>query len=176
MRQLRVGNEAGEQRADLGHAGLVVRREERGAVGADDVLTHKLGEVGDLVRRGLDRLAVNDAGHERAALVAHHVRAHAGSGGVRRGVDVGAEQQRRALLGAGRGGQGARDVGVLVHGDVHAADLAELVAQVARHLVLARRGRSDVHVVRVGLGINLHIAHEALKNVGHGASFDGFLA
>ena len=98
VRQLGICHEPGEKRADLRNAGLVVGGEERGAVRADDVLTNKLREVGDLFGRGLHRLAVNNAGHERAALVVNHVRTHAGSGGVGRGVDVGAEQKRRALL------------------------------------------------------------------------------
>ena len=88
VRDARVLEEACRQRADFGDAGLVVRTEERRAVGAHDVLAGKVREIRHLLGRGLDGLAVNDARHEAAALVAHHVRAHAQRGGVGRGVKV----------------------------------------------------------------------------------------
>ena len=82
------------------------------------------------------------------------------------GVQVRAKHQRGSRLGTLGCGEGAGDVGVLVNGDVGAAQRLELFAQVASHLVLSRRGRSDGVVVGVGLGVNLHVTHEALGNIG----------
>ena len=94
VQDARVLEETSRQRADLCNAGLVVRTEERRAVGAHDVLAHKAREIRHLLGRGLDDLAVNDARHKVAALVAHHVRAHAQGGGVGRGVKVRAQTER----------------------------------------------------------------------------------
>ena len=82
------------------------------------------------------------------------------------GVQVRAKHQRGSRLGALGCGEGAGDVGVLVDGDVGAAQRLELLAQVASHLVLSRRGRGDGVVVGVGLGVNLHVAHKALGDIG----------
>ncbi len=167
VRKLGICHQAGEKGTDLGHAGLVVCREKRGAVRAHDVLAHKLGEVRHLIGGRLDADTVHDTGDQRAALVVHDVRLHAGGRRVGSRVDVRAQHERRGLLGAGRGGQGRRHIGVLVHGHVHAANGGQLLAQHARHLVLARgRGRLGL-VLFVGLGIYLHVAHEALKNITH---------
>ena len=76
-----------------------------------------------------------------------------------------AEHEGRRRLGARGGGQGARDVGVLVGRHVNAADGPEVVREDARHVVLARRGGGDVHVGRVGLGVHLDITQEPLEHV-----------
>ena len=112
-------------------------------------------------------LAVNDARHEAAALVAHHVRAHAQGGGVGRGVKVRAQAEGREVLGASGGGNGTQHVGVLVHTHVLAAHGGKLIRQESRHAVLQRARGHLLLVVRVGGGINLHVAQEALKNVAH---------
>ena len=91
MGQLGVGDQTRQERADLCHAGLVVSREERRAVGAHDVLASELGQVRHLIRRGLDGLVVDDAGHQRATLVVDDVGLDAGGRGVLGGVEVGAE-------------------------------------------------------------------------------------
>ena len=141
--------ETSKERADLRDARLVVSREERGAVGADDVLPDELLEVGNLLGRGLDRLAVHDARDERTSLVVHDMRPDASRGSVERRVDVRAEHERGVLLGTGRRGKGARDVGVVVDLDVRAAEGAKLVSQHARHVVLGRRRGSLGLVVGV---------------------------
>ena len=60
-----------QERANLRHTRLVVSGEQRRAVGADDVLTNVLLEIGNLLRGGLYRLAAHDARYERTSLVVH---------------------------------------------------------------------------------------------------------
>ena len=164
--ELGVVAQALEQRADLSHTGLIVCGKQRGAVGANDVHAHKILEVRDLLLSGSDGLAVDDAGNQVTALVVDDVRLDARGGCVDDGVQVRAKHQRGSRLGALGCGEGAGDVGVLVDVDVGAAQRLELFAQVASHLVLSRRGRRDGVVVGVGLGVNLHVAHEALGDIG----------
>ena len=164
--ELGVVAQALEQRANLSHTSLIVSGKQRGTVGANDVHAHKILEVRDLLLSGSDSLAVNDAGHQVTALVVDDVRLDSRSGRVDDGIQVRAKHQRRSRLGALGCGEGAGDVGVLVDGDVGAAQRLELFAQVASHLMLSRRGRGDGVVVGVGLGVNLHVAHEALGDIG----------
>ena len=169
--QLGVGDQTRQERADLCHAGLVVSREERRAVGAHDVLALELGQVRYLIRRGLDGLVVDDAGHQRATLVVDDVGLDAGGRGVLGGVEMGAEHERGGVLGALGGGQSAGHVGMLINLHINAANGTQLFSHDLGHLVLSgRRGRLRL-VVRVGLGIYLHVAHEALDDVTHGASW-----
>lgn len=166
MSEFGVVAQALEQRADLSHTGLIVCGKQRGAVGANDVHAHKILEVRDLLLGGSDGLAVNDTGHQVTALVVDDVRLDARGRRVDDGIQVRAKHQRWSRLDALGCGEGAGDVGVLVDGDVGAAQRLELFAQVASHLVLSGRGRRDGVVVGVGLGVNLHVAHEALGDIG----------
>ena len=67
------------------------------------------------------------------------MRLDARGGRVDDGVQVRAKHHRGSRLGALGCGEGAGDVGVLVDGDVGAAQYLELFAQVASHLVLSGR-------------------------------------
>ena len=121
--------------------------------------------------RGLDGLVVDDAGHQRATLVVDDVGLDAGGRGVLGGVEVGAEHEHGGVLGALGGGQSAGHVGMLINLHINAANGTQLFSHDLGHLVLSgRRGRLRL-VVRVGLGIYLHVAHEALDDVTHGASW-----
>ena len=165
MRELRVVAQALEQRTDLSHTGLIISGKQRRTVGANDVHAHKILEVRDLLLGGCDVLAVDDAGNQVTALVVDDVRLDARGGRIDDGIQVRAEHQRGSRLGALRCGEGAGYVGVLVDGDVGATQRLELFTQVASHLVLSRRGRCDGVVLGVGLGVNLHVAHEALGDI-----------
>ena len=158
--------ETRHQRADLRHAGLVVSREERAPVAHDDVLAHELSQVGNLIGGGGDLGAVDDACDQVATLVVDHVGPHACGRGVDRGVDVGAEAQGGKALGTRRGRNRRGDVGVPVHDDVLAAQGAQLLSQNACHVMLCRRGGRLRLVVGIGLGVDLHVAQEALEHVG----------
>ena len=166
MSELRVVAQALEQGADLSHTGLIVSGKQRGAVGANDVHAHEILEVRDLLLGGSDGLAIDDAGDQVTALVVDNVRLDARGRRVDDGVQVRAKHQRGSGLGALGCGEGAGYVGMLVDSDVGAAQRLELFAQVASHLVLSRCGRRDGVVVGVGLGVNLHVAHEALGDIG----------
>lgn len=166
VRELGVVAQALEQRTDLSHTGLIVSGKQRGTVGANDVHAHKILEVRNLLLGGSDGLAVDDAGDQVTALVVDDVRLDARGRRVDYGVQVRAKHQRGSRLGAHGCGEGSGDVGVLVDGDVGAAQRLELFAQVASHLVLSRRGRRYGIVVGVGLRVNLHVAHEALGDIG----------
>ena len=168
--ELRVGQravvvKAGDEGADLGDASLVVGAEQGGAVRADDVLAHELLEVGHLRGGGGDGLARDHAGHEVAALVVDHVRGHALARRIGRRVDVGAQPERGQPLGAGRRGEGAEHVGVLVHAHVLAADRAQLLAENLRHVALSLGGGGAVGMLRVGLRAHADEAHETLGHV-----------
>ena len=139
MRELGVVAQALEQRADLSHTGLIVSGKQRGAVGANDVHAHEILEVRDLLLGGCDGLAVNDAGDQVTALIVDDVRLDARGRRIDDGVQVRAKHQRGSGLGALGCSEGAGDVGVLVNGDVGAAQRLELFAQVASHLVLSGR-------------------------------------
>ena len=164
--KLGVVAQALEQRTNLSHTGLIVSRQQCRAVGANDVHAHKILEVRDLLLGGSDGLAVDDAGDQVTALVVDDVRLDARGRRVDDGVQVRAKHQRGSRLGALGCGEGAGDVGVLIDSDVGAAQRLEFFAQVASHLVLSRRGGCNGVVVGVGLGVNLHVAHEALGDIG----------
>lgn len=166
MSELRVVAQALEQGTDLSHTGLIVSGKQRGAVGANDVHAHEILEVRDLLLGGSDGLAVDDAGDQVTALVVDDVRLDARGRRIDDGVQVRAKHQRGSRLGALGCSEGAGDVGVLVDGDVGAAQRLELFAQVASHLVLSGRGRRYGIVVGVGLGVDLYVAHEALGDIG----------
>ena len=166
MSELRVVAQALEQGADLSHTGLIVSGKQRGAIGANDIHAHEILEVRDLLLGGSDSLAVDDAGDQVTALVVDDVRLDARGRRVDDGVQVRAKHQRGSRLDALGCGEGAGDVGVLVDGDVGAAQHLELFAQVASHLVLSGCGRCDGIVVGVGLGVDLYVAHEALGDIG----------
>ena len=164
--ELGIVAQALEQRTNLSHTGLIVSGKQCGAVGANDVHAHKILEVRDLLLGGCDGLAVNDAGNQVTVLVVDDVRLDTRGRRVDDGIQVRAKHQGRSGLGALGCSEGAGDVGVLVDGDVGAAQRLELFAQVASHLVLSGRGRCDGVVVGVGLGVDLHVAHEALGDIG----------
>ena len=164
--ELGVVAQALEQRTNLSHTGLIVSGKQCGAVGANDVHAHEILEIRDLLLGGSDGLAVDDAGDQVTALVVDDVRLDARGRRVDDGVQVRAKHQRGSRLGALGCGEGAGDVGVLIDGDVGAAQRLELFAQVASHIVLSRRGRRYGIVVGVGLGVDLHVAHEALSDIG----------
>lgn len=86
MGQLRVRRQACEQRHDLGHTGLVVGRQQGGAVAANDIASDELRQVGHLFGRRGYFAAVHDAGNKRPAFVVHDMRFHVLCRCIERGV------------------------------------------------------------------------------------------
>ena len=109
MGQLGVGDQTRQERADLCHAGLVVSR-RRSVEPSEHTMSWpwNLAKVRHLIRRGLDGLVVDDAGHQRATLVVDDVGLDAGGRGVLGSVEVGAEHERGGVLGALGGGRSCR--------------------------------------------------------------------
>ncbi len=77
MRQGGVFRNEGDERHDLGDAGLVVCTQQRGAIGAYELLAHQVVQGGQ--QRGVDgdRLAIDHGAHQVTALVSHNMRLHA---------------------------------------------------------------------------------------------------
>lgn len=169
VRQLRVRRQARDEPHDLGDARLVVGTQERRAVGADEVLAHEPVEHGELVGADGDEGARMLAADEVPARVAHDVRLHAAAGRRFRGVDVRDEPEGGQVLRAGARRDARGHVGMLGDLDVLGAQFAQLVCEHMREVELLR-GRGGL----VGMGVarrrvDLHVAQEALEDVGGGA-------
>ena len=139
MRKLRMLAETFQKRADLGHACFVVGREECTSVGADDVLAHKLLEIGHLRRRRLDACPVHDACNERTSLVVHDMGMDVLRRRIGRRVDMGAEAKCRKVLGTCRRREARRHIGMLVLLGILAPKLLEVMCKHLCHLELGRR-------------------------------------
>ena len=147
---------------DFGKAGLVVGAEQGGAVGGDDVVADLIGERGML--GGADDLAGIARQHDvAAAIVADDLRLDVLAGAVGRGVHMRAETDDRHLLG-GIGGNGRIDVAVLIEMGVAKADRLQFRREQAAQILLLVGGWAGWRG-RVGLGVDDHVAQEAL---GHG--------
>ena len=159
MLDVRIPLQVGDGRHDLGHARLVVRAEQRRAVGGDDVVADLLGEQRQLLGIEHDSLAGK---LDHAAVVALvHLRVDARAGHVRRGVDVRDQPDRGRLLDAR---QRAVDVAVLVEAHVVEPDLLELVTEKPSEVeLLLGRGRGIDAVRR--LGVDPGVAEEAVEHV-----------
>ena len=115
-----LGNEGLGGGQDLRHTGLVVGTQQRGAVGGDEGLALQVfqeGEGGDLHDH-----AGGGQGDVAAIVVLVQDGVHVLTGSVRCGVHVGDKAQRRLVLAAGGGGEGAVDVAVLIYKGVLDAD------------------------------------------------------
>lgn len=110
---------------DDGHAGLVIGAQQRGAVGADQILAHKLGKLREpgrlhddvqfLVEDDIPALIVNDLGLDVL------------SGEIRRGVHMGNEADGRQMLASRRSGNGGVDIARLVHKGIVDAQAMEFL-------------------------------------------------
>src|SRR5699024_8465261 len=101
---------------DLGHAGLVVGPQQGGAVGGDQGLALHAGQEGEVLDP--HHRAGGGQGDVPAVVVLVQDGADVFAGGVGGGVHVGDQAQGGPVLAAGRGGQGAVNIAVLVHGGV----------------------------------------------------------
>ena len=148
VRDLRVFVQTADERHDLGHAGLVVGAEKRGAVGAHQVLAAHVDKLGELFLGHGNGLALNGPAHQVAAFVVHDMRLYARSGRDLGGVEMGDEPECRLVLGARARLNMGGHVAVLVHVHVVRPELAQLIGQQVREVELHRaRG----HLVAVGV-------------------------
>ena len=162
---LRVGLEILHQGHDLGHAGLVVRPQEGGAVGDDQVLPQVL--VQTLVYVGAHGHAqglVEDDGP--AVVVLHDPGPDPRAAGLGGGVHMGDQPQCRGILTARGGGNDGKHVAVLAEAYVLGPDGPKLVRQLSGQRHLARRAGNLIRVLR-GHGINGYIAHKTVNYFRH---------
>ena len=139
---------------DLRHTGLVVGTQQRGAVGGDEGLALQVfqeGEGGDLHDH-----AGGGQGDVAAIVVLVQDGVHVLTGSVRCGVHVGDEAQRRLVLAAGGGGEGAVDVAVLIHKGVLDADGLQILHKDMGQVELPL-GRGMGAGIGVGCGVNAGI-------------------
>ena len=153
---LRVGLEILHQGHDLGHAGLVVRPQEGGAVGDDQVLPQVL--VQTLVYVGAHGHAqglVEDDGP--AVVVLHDPGPDPRAAGLGGGVHMGDQAQGHPLPTLREvGREGPHDVAVPVHTGVLHTQGPELLRQEPGQIPLAL-GAGDLLPPRGGLSVDGHV-------------------
>ncbi len=132
------GDELFHRRHNFGNASLVVRAEQRGAVGYEQHLSAHILHGGELLFRENDAVAELNvlAGIEYLT----GVHALAARGG--RGIHMRDERERSGGLDALRGGKRADGIAAAVHVDVLQAHGEHFLGQTARELQLPGRGRA----------------------------------
>ena len=156
---LRVRREVGDRAHDLGDACLVVRAEQRRAVGRDDVVARPLGEDRILAcAQHLARIAGED--DVAAVVVPDHLRLDVRAGFVGARVHVCDQPDRRAR------GAGKSREHIAVLGELHVLepDLPQLFGEHLAEVELLRRARVRLRVV-VRLRVDLDVAQEAVEHV-----------
>ena len=133
-------------------AGLVVRAQQRGAVGGDERHAFERRKR----REALDRQHVARAGkhHVAAIVIRMNLRLHVLAGVIGRGVHVRDEAQRGQAFTALRGAQPAVDHAELVDMGVFKAQRGHLLHQHVRQVKLDRGGRRGG---RGGIGGGVHL-------------------
>ena len=124
MRQSGVFHNEGDERHDLGDAGLVVCAQQRGAVGAYELLAHKVVQSGQQRGADGDRFAIDHGAHQVTALVSHNMRLHAKTGGLLGGIEMRDQPKARTALGTLTCGDPSRDISVLGHRDITGTEIA----------------------------------------------------
>ena len=143
---------------DLGHAGLVVGAEQRGAVGGDDRLALVREQLREL--RGAQREARHALqGNVGAVVVRDDLRLDAGAGRVGRRVHMGDEAHGRDLL-VDVGRDGGHYIAPFVQRRLD-AEREQLVTQHAQQVQLLGFG-GLAFALLVGLGVHRHIAEETV--------------
>ncbi|VWM24225.1 Uncharacterised protein [Collinsella intestinalis] len=171
MRQGGVFRNEGDERHDLGDAGLVVCAQQRGAVGAYELLAHKVVQSGQQRGADGDRLAIDHGAHQVTALVSHNMRLHAKAGGLFGGIEMRDQPKARTVLGTLTCGDPSRDIGVLGHRDITGTEIAQLIGEHVGKVEL-NGGRGNLIAVLIGrLRVHLDISQEAVEDIGHGCSF-----
>ena len=150
--QLRAGGD------DLGHARLVVRAEERRAVGHDQLLPDIA-----LQRRIVPRREHRRAERQLAALIAHDARLNVFAARGGRGVHVGDQAEGACVLATGRGRQVRVDIAVFVKLRALHPERVQLVGQSLAQDALTRRAGDGVGRL-VRRRIKEHIAQKSLQN------------
>ena len=147
---LRMSGEVFHGRDDLRHARLVVRPQQGGAVGDDQILPHVLLQALKLTGAHDDALLLVE--HDVPALVADDPGLDSAARRVGRGVHMGDEPHAGDPLTPGGGGQPGVHIALLGHVGVLEPHLGQLGRQgTAQYLLLLRGGHGGR--VLIGLGI-----------------------
>ena len=151
-----------------GHAGLVVGTQQRGAVGADQILAHKFGKFREPGRLHDDVfLLVED---DVSALVVNDLGLDVLSGEIRRGVHMGNETDGGQMLASRRSGNGGIDIARLVHKSIVDAQAMELLHQKIGHIKFRGiAGRSALAVI-IAFAEYLGVPDQPVDNRIHYAS------
>ena len=161
MGQLWVGGQVLQGGKNLGHPGLVVRPQQGGAVGDDQILPRIAAQA--LVLLGAHGDALFGVLNQHAPLIADDAGLHVGARRVGRGVHVGDQAQAGHSLAPGGGGKPSVNIAVLVHPDPVEAHLGQLGGQFRpQHLLLGAAGHG--HGVLVRLGVKAHILQKTFHN------------
>jgi hypothetical protein len=126
------------ERHDRGHARLVVRAEQGGAVGGDDVVANLLAEC-RILRHPDHLLRIADQPDIAAVIVPDDLRLDIGAGEIRRGVDMRAEADDR--YGFRRIGRNSRiDIAMLVEMRILDTDPEKFIDQQTAEILLLLGG------------------------------------
>lgn len=155
-----------DKRHDLGDAGLVVGAQQRGAVTADQVLTHKVVQGGKLGGAHGHGLAVNGTADQVAAFVVYNVWLHAGARRNLGGVEVRDQAQGGLVLRARARRNMRADVGMLGHMGIGCTKLVQFLGKHIGKIKLDGARRNLVTVGILGLCVDLDVAQKTLKDVG----------
>lgn len=155
-----------DERHNLGDTGLIVGAQQRGAVGANQVLAQKVVEGGELGGAHGYGLAVDDAANQVAALVVHDVRRYAGARCDLGGVEVRDQAQGGLILGAGARGNVSADIGVFGYMGIGCTKLAQFLGKHIGKIKLDGARRHLVTVGILGLCVDLDVAQKTLEYVG----------
>ena len=136
---------------NLRDAGLVIRAQQRGAVGGDERHALERRERREAFNR--QHVARTGKHHVAAVVIRMNLRLHVLAGVIGRGVHVRDEAQRGQVFAALRGAQPAVDHAELVDMRVFNAQRGHLLHQHVRQVKLDRRGRRGG---RGGIGGGVH--------------------
>ena len=155
------GEQLLRRRHDLRHARLVVRAQQRRAVGDDQVLALMVFQI--RVVRFPQENALFLVQADIPAVIGHDLGLDIRAGSVRRGVHVGDQADGGELWVAG---DGAVNIAVFVHPGVRNAHAVHFLHQRGGQRLLLFRGGAGVGFL-VRLGVKGHIAQKALYNRFH---------
>jgi hypothetical protein len=162
-RQLGVRGQVGDRGHDLRDAGLVVGAQQRVAARGHDVVALLAGQLGH--RRGIEHRVVARELDGAAGVGAMDDRLDPRARRVGARVDVGDEPDHRRLAVDG-GGKRGHHVAVVVERCVLDADGLQLLDEHPREVELPRRTRGAPVGTAARLGVDAHVALEAVQEVG----------
>ena len=143
---------------DLRNARLIVRAEQRRAVGGDEGHARQFFECRE--RGGAELFAAAREQHVAAVIVFDDLRLYVFAGAVRRGIHMGDKAERGLLFTARRRGQPAVDDAVFIDVDIFKTKSLQFFHELMRQIILTH-GAGDGCGVRIGRGIDGNIFEQS---------------